>query len=294
MKKNYSFLGRLALFGTAIIWGTSFVILKSAINSIGTLWVLAIRFILAALIMLAIAGKRLKKMDRHTLKGSILMGLFLAVAYIVQTYGLVYTTPGKNAFLTATYCVLVPFMAWGIYKRKPGKSNVIAALLCVTGIGFVSLSSGFGGMNIGDTLTLLSGVFYAMQIIMMEHYVDGGDSLSISAVEFAAAAVLCLAGALVFEPAPHNIPTDAWFTLAYLSIMCTAVCFFLQAWGMKYTPSSTAAVIMTLEAVFGVIFSLILGQEQLTGRLCLGFVLIFISVLLNEAGDELVKRIKKS
>lgn len=294
MKKNYSFLGRVALFGTAIIWGTSFVILKSAINTMSTLWVLAIRFIISALIMLAIAGKRLKKMDRRTLKGSILMGLCLAVAYIVQTYGLLFTTPGKNAFLTATYCVLVPFMAWGIYKRKPGSGNIIAAVLCVTGIGFVSLSSGFDSVNIGDVLTLICGVFYSFQIIMMEHYIDGGDSLSISAVQFAAAAVLCLAGALIFEPVPKNIPQEAYFSLAYLSIMCTAVCFFLQAWGMKYTPSSTAAVIMTLEAVFGVIFSLILGQEQLTGRLCLGFVLIFISVLLNETGDELLKRLKKS
>lgn len=291
MKRNYNdVLGRLALLGTAIIWGTSFVILKSAINSISTLWVLAIRFTISALIMLAIAGKRLKKMDRRTVKGSFLMGLCLSVAYIVQTYGLLFTTPGKNAFLTATYCVLVPFMAWGIYKRKPGASNIIAAVLCIAGIGFVSLSTGFDGLNIGDVLTLFSGVFYAMQIIMMEHYIDGADSVSVAAVEFMAAAVLCLAGALIFEPFPKDIPQDAYFTMFYLSVMCTAVCFFLQAWGMRYTPSSTAAVIMTLEAVFGVIFSLMLGQEQLTARLGFGFMLIFISVLTSELGEELSKK----
>lgn len=294
MTRNYSVLGRLALLSTALIWGTSFVILKSAINSISTMWVLAIRFIISAVIMLVIAGKRLKKMDRSTVKGSVLMGLCLAIAYIVQTYGLLFTTPGKNAFLTATYCVLVPFMAWGIYKRKPGSSNIIAALLCIVGIGFVSLSTGFDGLNIGDVLTLFSGVFYAMQIIMMEHYIHDADSVSVAAVEFTAAAVLCLVGALLFEPFPREIPQDAYFTMFYLSIMCTAVCFFLQAWGMRYTPSSTAAVIMTLEAVFGVIFSLMLGQEQLTARLSFGFVLIFVSVLINETGGKLLKKYRKS
>lgn len=255
---------------------------------------LAIRFIISAVIMLVIAGKRLKKMDRSTVKGSVLMGLCLAIAYIVQTYGLLFTTPGKNAFLTATYCVLVPFMAWGIYKRKPGSSNIIAALLCIVGIGFVSLSTGFDGLNIGDVLTLFSGVFYAMQIIMMEHYIHDADSVSVAAVEFTAAAVLCLVGALLFEPFPREIPQDAYFALFYLSIMCTAVCFFLQAWGMRYTPSSTAAVIMTLEAVFGVIFSLMLGQEQLTARLGFGFVLIFVSVIINETGGKLLKKYRKS
>ena len=278
MTRNYSVLGRLALLSTALIWGTSFVILKSAINSISTMWVLAIRFIISAVIMLVIAGKRLKKMDRSTVKGSVLMGLCLAIAYIVQTYGLLFTTPGKNAFLTATYCVLVPFMAWGIYKRKPGSSNIIAALLCIVGIGFVSLSTGFDGLNIGDVLTLF----------------HDADSVSVAAVEFTAAAVLCLVGALLFEPFPREIPQDAYFALFYLSIMCTAVCFFLQAWGMRYTPSSTAAVIMTLEAVFGVIFSLMLGQEQLTARLGFGFVLIFVSVLTSELGEELTKKFKKS
>lgn len=294
MTRNYSVLGRLALLSTALIWGTSFVILKSAINSISTMWVLAIRFIISAVIMLVIAGKRLKKMDRSTVKGSVLMGLCLAIAYIVQTYGLLFTTPGKNAFLTATYCVLVPFMAWGIYKRKPGSSNIIAALLCIVGIGFVSLSTGFDGLNIGDVLTLFGGVFYAMQIIMMEHYIHDADSVSVAAVEFTAAAVLCLVGALLFEPFPREIPQDAYFTMFYLSIMCTAVCFFLQAWGMRYTPSSTAAVIMTLEAVFGVIFSLMLGQEQLTARLGFGFVLIFVSVIINETGGKLLKKYRKS
>lgn len=284
------FLGRLALFGTAFIWGTSFVILKTTLDSIGALWVLAIRFTVSTLLLGLFAGKKLKKMDRRSFKGSVGMGLCLAVAYIVQTYGLMYTTPGKNAFLTATYCVLVPFMAWGVYKRKPDVSNIAAAFLCITGIGFVSLSGAGTGVNTGDVLTLVCGVFYALQIIMMEQYVSDSDALSVSVIQFGTAALLCWAGALLFEAPPLSVPGSAWLSIGYLSVMCTAVCFFLQAWGMQYTPSSTSAVIMTLESVFGTLISVVFYNEPMTGKLLLGFALIFAAVLISETKPKLFQR----
>lgn len=284
------FLGRLALFGTAFIWGTSFVILKTTLDSIGALWVLAIRFTVSTLLLGLFAGKKLKKMDRRSFKGSVGMGLCLAVAYIVQTYGLMYTTPGKNAFLTATYCVLVPFMAWGVYKRKPDVSNIAAAFLCITGIGFVSLSGAGTGVNTGDVLTLVCGVFYALQIIMMEQYVSDSDALSVSVIQFGTAALLCWAGALLFEAPPLSVPGSAWLSIGYLSVMCTAVCFFLQAWGMQYTPSSTSAVIMTLESVFGTLISVVFYNEPMTGKLLLGFALIFAAVLISETKPRLFQR----
>lgn len=273
--------GRLALFGTALIWGTSFVIMKDTLDSIGALWLLALRFTISTLLLALAAGKRLKGMNRKAVKGSVLMGISLAVAYILQTYGLAYTTPGKNAFLTAVYCVLTPFLAWGVYRRKQGKSNILAALLCISGIGFVSLSQGFHDVNIGDILTLCCGVFYALQIILMEQYGEESDALCISTVQFAVSAAICLISALLFERFPQNVGSSAWFSILYLSVMCTAVCFFLQAWGMRYTPSSAASVIMTLESVFGTLISVIFYHEEMTLKLLFGFILIFASVLIS-------------
>ena len=292
MNKRMGLWGRLAIFSTALIWGTSFVILKNAIDGLGVLWVLAMRFVISAALLLLLAGKRLGKMSRDTVRGSILIGVCLAAAYIVQTYGLKYTTPGKNAFLTSVYCVIVPFFAWLFYKRKPGAHNIAAAFLCVAGIGFVALDAGFDRVNIGDILTLLCGIFYAMQIILMEQYISGGDSLSVSAVEFSTAAVICLVGAVLFEGKPILPQGGQVFSILYLAVMCTALCFFLQAWGMKYTPSSTAAMLMTLEAVFGTLFSVILYHEQVTPRLLLGFALIFIAVVLSEAGAEIFSKLR--
>ena len=293
MKNRMGLWGRLALLTTAVIWGSSFVILKNAIDGLGVMWVLAMRFTISAVLLLALAGERLRSMSRASVRGSVLIGVCLAAAYIVQTYGLKYTTPGKNAFLTTTYCVMVPFLAWLVYKRKPGLHNVAAAVLCVAGIGFVALDAGFGEVNTGDVLTIFSGVFYALQIILMEQYISGCDSLSVSAVEFSTAAVICLVGTFAFEGTPVMPASGQIFAVLYLAVMCTALCFFLQAWGMKYTPSSTAAMIMTLEAVFGTIFSVILYHEQVTPRLLAGFALIFVAVVLSETGTELLKKIRK-
>ena len=294
MKDKAGLRGRIALFITTIIWGTSFVILKTTLDSVGTLWVLAIRFSVSAAILGLVAGKKLCKMGKRLCKGSILMGLCLAAAYIFQTYGLFFTSPGKNSFLTAVYCVLVPFMAWGVYKRRPDAANILAAFLCITGIGFVSLGESLSNINIGDVLTLICGIFYAMQIIIMEQYVGQGDALSISTVQFAAAAAVCWAGALLFEAAPSGVPSSAWFSIAYLSVVCTALCFFLQAWGMKVTPSSTAAVIMSLESVFGTLISVLFYHELVTRRLLFGFALIFAAVLISETKPKFLRGRQKA
>lgn len=289
MKDRKNFLGHLALWGTAFIWGTSFVILKEALDSIGTMWVLALRFIIAAALLLA-AGKRLKTLGRDGLRGGVLLGVCLAAAYIFQTYGLKYTTPGKNAFLTATYCVLVPFMVWAFFKRRPNAANIIAAFMCVFGIGLVSLS-GTSPFNIGDALTLVCGIFYALQIILTERFIGDCDALSLTGVEFGTAAVICLAGALIFESAPVGLSLELWGSIAYMGVMCTALCFFLQTWGMRYTPSSTAAVIMTFESVFAIIISVIFYDEPVTVRLICGFTLIIASVIISERAPLRLKKI---
>lgn len=286
--KNEKF-GRLALLTTSLLWGTSFVILKSTLDSITPLWVLAIRFIGAALIILLAALPRLKKLDRVYLKGGILMGAFLAVAYTVQTYGLAFTTPGKNAFLTATYCILVPFLYWGIYKRRPDKYNIVAAILGLTGMGFVCLQKNLS-VNIGDILTICCGLFYSLHIIVTAHYVEDRDPILLTLIQFAVAAVLCFLFALLFEPTPKSLPQNTWFAIVYLSVLCTGVCFLLQTVGQKYTPPSAAALIMTLESVFGTLLSVILGQENLTVGIVTGFALIFIAIIISETKLDFLQK----
>lgn len=282
-------LGRLALLATTLIWGSSFVILKSTLDAVTPLWVLAMRFFGASIVIFLAAVGKLKKINREYLRGGVIMGLMLAAGFIVQTYGLYYTTPGKNAFLTATYCILVPFLYWVIYKRKPDKYNIIAALLGLTGMGFVCLQNDLS-VNIGDVLTICCGLFYGLHIIVTAHYVEDRDPVLLTVIQFATAAVICFVFAQIFEPTPRNIPTNCWFAIAYLSIMCTGVCFFLQTFGQKYTPPSAAALIMMLESVFGTALSIALGKENLTAGVLCGFALIFIAIVISETKLEFIKK----
>lgn len=281
MNNNKANLGRTCLILTTLIWGSSFVILKSALDSITPLWVLAIRFSGAAILMLIACLPRLKKLDKRYVTGGCLMGLCLAAAYIVQTYGLVYTTPGKNAFLTTTYCILVPFLYWAISGKRPDKYNITAALVCLAGVGFVCLGNDLS-INVGDMLTILCGLFYGLHIIVTSRTAENRDPVLITMLQFATAAVVCFIGAVLFEPAPHDIGSGTWLSIAYMTFICTGLCYILQTVGQKYTPPSQTAVILTLESVFGSAISVILGVESLTFNIALGFFLIFIAIITSE------------
>lgn len=288
MNKKIGVLAQILLFIVAIIWGTSFVILKNTLDEIPTLWLLSLRFLTSALVMALLAGKRLFKLKSDGYKGGAWLGLCLIGAYLLQTYGLVYTTPGKNAFLTATYCVLTPLLTWLMYKKKPGRSVLPAAFLCLAGIGFVSLSGGDGeaAFNVGDALTLGCGVFFAFQIVLLEKYREEVDAFSLNAMQFAVAGAFMLVGALIFEPFPKDAPLSAWLGLAYCSLVVTALCFYVQAWALKYVSSSVGSLIMSLESVFGVLASVVFYHEKLTLMLIVGFTLIFAAVTVCELGDK--------
>ena len=162
-------LAKPMLFAAAIIWGTSFFIMKNALDVIPVFFLLALRFTAGAVLLALIAGPRWKNFTPDYLWRGAVMGGFLFLAYSIQTFGLALTTPSKNAFLTAVYCVLVPFFTWAVVKRRPDRYNIIAAVLCVTGVGLVSLNEQLS-INAGDLLTLLCAIFYASHIVTVEKF----------------------------------------------------------------------------------------------------------------------------
>lgn len=279
-KKNPT-LGRVALLVTTLIWGTSFVVQKNTLDSISTLYLLSIRFTVATVFLFLLGIKGIKRLNIEYLKGGVVMGVMLSAAYIVQTYGLVYTTPGKNAFLTATYCIITPFMYWAYKKKRPDKYNFTAAVLCIVGVGLISIDSDLS-VNKGDALTILCGFFYALHIIATDKFAEGKNPALLTAVQFGTAAVVTWILAFIFEPVPNGIPTDALFSIGYLSIVCTGLCFLLQTFGQKNTPPTQASILLTLESVFGTLVSIVFYHEKMDIRLVMGFVVMFASVLISE------------
>ena len=292
MENRTGIYGRLSLFAAALIWGASFIMMKSTLEDISPFYLLAVRFGAAAVILAVVFFKRLIKLDRRGVVMGVVMGTLLYAAYLIQTFGLSFTTPGKNAFLTSVYCIIVPFLYWLIARKRPDIYHVAASVICLAGIGLVSLDGNLR-MGLGDLLTLVSGIFFALHIISVAKYSQMRDIFALTIIQFAAAAVLGLLTGLAFSEPVGIISSDSIISLIYLSVMATAVALLLQNVGQKYTHPSTAAIILSLEAVFGVLFSVVIYGERISLRVGCGFVFIFAAVVISETKLAFLKGKKR-
>ena len=199
------------------------------------------------------------------------MGLCLYLAYSIQTYGLALTTSSKNAFLTAVYCVLVPFFHWAVSRQRPDRYNLLAAVLCVGGVGLVSLNGDLS-INTGDLLTLLCAVFYALHIVVTAKVSPRRDIALLTVFQFAFAALFAWAGGVLTEefPAAALARPETALPLLYLGVMATTVALLFQNVGQVNSDPSSAAVILSLESVFGVLCSVVFYGDPVTGRLLAG------------------------
>lgn len=275
-------LARPMIVLATIIWGSTFFILKGALDDVSVYFILAFRFTLAAVVLSLVFWEKWKGMDKGYLLAGGVMGGLLFLAYATQTFGLVETTPGKNAFFTAVYCVIVPFLYWLIDRTRPDRFHVLAAVLCLAGIGFVSWDGGFA-LSRGDALTLLSGFLYACHIVAVARFSQGRDIFLLTTLQFAGVALCSWVCALFTDGLPAGgLPGRAWLVLLYLAVAATALALLFQNVGQKYTDPSAAAVLLALEAPFGVLFSVLFTEESPTAPMIFGFILIFVSILCSE------------
>ena len=288
--KKYSVLGKLALLAATLFWGTSFVVLKDTLDLVPPNFLIALRFTVAGILLAIVFWKRLLGVTKQMLWRGCVIGIFLFLAYFWQTLGLQRTTPGKNAFLTAGYCVLVPFMLWMIRGPKPDRYNVIAAVLCLGGIGLISLEGDLT-IGMGDVFTVVGGFFFGCHMVAIGNFMKEEDPVLMTILQFGAAAVCFWIASFLMEGLPEALPVKALLPIGYMSVFCTAVTLLLQSFGQKYTDPSAAAILLSLEAVFGAMFSLLLGKETLTVQVALGFVTIFLSVIVSETKLSFLKKV---
>jgi drug/metabolite transporter (DMT)-like permease len=284
---------KVALFGASLIWGSSFLVVKNSVDTITPHVLLLIRFSVGGLLLCLIFFHRLRELNcDYFIKGSLL-GLLLFLGYSLQTIGITDTTPGKNAFLSAIYCVLVPFIYWAVDRKKPDSYNFLAALVGITGIGFVSLNGDLK-IRMGDAFTLAGGIFYAAHMVALAKLSRDKDPVLLTIMQFGYGSVFSLIIALLFEEAPAKLTTDTILGLAFLAVFATAGAILLQNIGQKYTSPTSASIILSLESVFGVLFSVLFYHEEITLRIFIGFVLIFVAVIISETKLSFLKRKQKS
>lgn len=283
--------GSFLLLVASLIWGSSFIVMKSAVDFLTPSVLLFVRFSLATLVMIVIFYKYIKDTSIQDIKGGMITGTCLFFAYTVQTIGLTMTTPGKNAFLTAIYCAIVPFLVWVFYHQRPDSYNFIAAILCVSGVALVSLDGDLT-MNMGDLLTIVGGFFYALHILAIKKFSQEMHPIKLTTLQFAMTALLALVCSLLFEDITiiKQIDSSVIMQIGYLVFFATALTLLCQNVGQNLVSECNAAILLSLESVFGVLFSVLLYGEVLTLKVVMGFVLIFVAIIISETKLSFIKR----
>ncbi|SHE35857.1 DMT family transporter [Clostridium fallax] len=288
MKK---YLGELGLIIVAIIWGSGFVASDLALNNMTPIQVMTFRFSIAAIIMGIIFMKKFKKIKRKTFNRGLLLGVLLFFAFTLQTVALQYTTASKNAFLTATNVVIVPFIGL-LFKKAVDKYGVCGAIIALTGAAFLTLDSEFN-INKGDVLTLSCSICFAFHIFFTGEFVKKEDPSLITSIEMITAGILSIIFLIFRREYTFTFTINAIMPAIYLGIFSTTIAFFIQTLAQKYTTETKAAIILSTEAVFGSIFSIIILNEQLTFKLIIGCLLIFLAILISETKLSFLKKKSK-
>ncbi len=296
-----NFIGQSLLLLSTVIWGSSFVVLKNAIDSLPPIYVIAIRFLVSGLIVSVVFIKRIVKLPKGTLGRGVLLGVMLGLAYVTQTVGLKYISPGRNAFLTAIYCLLCPFFAWAIMKQKPKNYHVISVVISMAGIALITLSGDEGKSGfLGESLTLVCTIFNALHVVLISHFGEKkDDNACLLSIELLTVGVIAAAYSAIFELPQYGIGAYAVgkeqvFNVVYLTLVCTLVAQAFLMIGQKLAESpAQSAVILSLEAVFGVLFSVLFGYETINATLLTGFAVVFIAMLISELRIDVFKLFKK-
>ena len=279
MKK---YIGEIGLFLTAIVWGMGFVGTKLSLDGgLTPLQLITIRFLIASIFINLIFYKRIKEnISKEAIKCGAILGAFLFIAFVVQTIGLVYTTPSKNAFLTAVNVVIVPFIGFFIYRRKLDRIGVISSLLTLIGIGILSLEKDLS-INIGDFLTIICAFGYALHIFFTGEFTKKHDPIVLTGVQFTVTFVLSLIVQILLGEGSLNANIKGYIGALYLGVFSTTLAFLVQ--------TIKTAIILSTEAVFGTLFSIILLHEVVTGRIIIGSMIIFTSIIMSETKLSFLK-----
>lgn len=292
--KKQTLLADLTLIVVAFVWGSGFVASKNALDAMSPMMLMTFRFSIAALLSALIFRKKLKNISKETLKAGCIIGFFLFSAFAAQMIGLQFMLAGKQAFLTGTNVIMVPFIYWFVRKKIPDKYNFIAAFIMLIGLALLTIdfSTGFT-FNIGDILTIICAFLFACHIVVIGIYSKEHDPVVLTVIQLFFAAVLSLIFVLVLGEFSLDIPISGFVNVLYLGLFCTFFAFLFQTIAQKYTSSTHAAIILSLESVFGSILSVMMLGENFTIPMLVGCVIIFIGIFTAETKWSFLKKNNK-
>ena len=287
---NKKLRGSLLLLLATVIWGSAFVSQSVAMDHMQPFTFQAIRCFLAVLIMVVIVfiWDKLRKntgffarwMDKKLWLAGLLCGVPLFFACNLQQLALVDVDAGKSGFLTAMYIVFVPII--GLFrKQKPSILVPVSVVIAVAGLYFLSCV-GVTQVQTGDLLLLGCAVMFAVQINMVDRFVDQVDPLRLNTLQALVCAVLSTIAAFTEQPPALSDVAVCIVPLTHVGFLSMGAAYALQILGQKDLPQAPAALIMSLESVFAAVFGWLLLQEKMSGAELLGSGLVFLAVILSQ------------
>lgn len=275
------FNANLLLLLTGAIWGMGFVSQSVAMDRVGPLLFVGLRFAIAFLTILPLAWRETRAADQSLASrehyGFLLVGLTLFGGEVTQQIGIMTIPVTHSGFLTGLYVVMVPFLGLAMFRQLPHPVVWPAAASALVGI-FLLSGGQFGGLGKGDWLTILCAAFWALQILFVTRFV-GGRPMTLSATQFAVCAVLSLAGAAVTEPLSGPAILAAGPELLFAGIFSSGIAFTLQIVGQRHTTAPQAAIFLSSEALFAAFFGALFLGERMTLASYAGCLLIFAAMV---------------
>jgi drug/metabolite transporter (DMT)-like permease len=283
----------LLLLATVAVWGSTFSVVKGALRDCSPLLFNQLRMILAFGALALINAHAWKSMTRHAVKAGAVAGLLLATGYELQTQGLATTTPARSAFLTGLVVVLVPlFSVWPRLRAPgaagPGWQHLLGAAGAFAGIVLLTTPVGTPlrefthGINVGDVLSLLCAVAFALHLISLSHLAKQVPTAQLATLQIGFAALAMTVATPLLETTRLRWSGSLVFALVVCALFATAAAFSIQSWAQLHVQASQTAMIMALEPAFALLTSLVFFRERLTVRSGCGAALILGSLLVTE------------
>jgi drug/metabolite transporter (DMT)-like permease len=274
-------LAAFALLGVGFAWGAAFVLMKDAIAQQPYLDFLAIRFSIAAMVMIAIRPKVALNFQAGDIKYGLAIGVALAFGFITQTIGLDLTTASTSGFLTGLYVILTPILAWLWLKKKINLRVGIGAILALIGIGVLSGAANDVEFQTGQLWLIGCAFLYAIHILLLGKHGKGRNSYRFTMLQLMAVAIICWGFALAdgYQGPPNS---GVWFAVLFTAIFSSVLAFWVQTWAQGFLDPARVALLITSEVVFSAVIAVVVGQEVATWAMLIGGSLLLTAMLIVE------------
>ncbi|MGQ8874470.1 DMT family transporter [Paenibacillus sp. TSA_86.1] len=264
-----------------VIWGSSYLFMKSGLASIQELNLIALRFGIAFIVAGILFHRRLRSVDHGTLLAGGVLGTALFAAFVFITYGVQRTTASQAGFLISLAVIFVPMLMMVIRRRLPDKRLSVGIVVAVAGLGLLTLQHEMS-LHLGDLLCILAALVYAVYIILAGHYTPKHDPLTLGTIQLGVAALWGIVATFLYETPQLPDTPESWASILGLGILCSGLGYILQTLAQRHASPTRTSLIFSLEPLFAAAFAFIFQGEFLTLQGYCGAALMLAGVLITE------------